>query len=112
MESSDVDFSKKQKEIIDIYCYEMKIGDIEYDEDSFNLNSLLKTIKDKESQIIFLLEIMTLVYSDNILHEEDGKILNSMINIFGFEKIYQSYMKEWTKAMLALSEQGRLLLKI
>jgi len=112
MARSDGDFSDKQKEIISTYCYEMGIEDIEYDENSFNLNSLLKTIKNKESQKIFLLEIMALVYSDNILHEEEEKILNDMINIFGFEKNISTLYGEWTKAMLALTEQGKLLLKI
>ena len=73
MARSDGKFSKKQKEIIDIYCYEMKIEDIEYAENSFNLDSLLKSIKNKKSQKIFLLEIMALVYSDNILHQEEKK---------------------------------------
>jgi uncharacterized tellurite resistance protein B-like protein len=112
MARSDGDFSDKQKEIITTYCYEMRIEDIEYDENSFNLNSLLKTIKDKKSQKIFLLEIMALVYSDNILHEEEEKILNSLINIFGFEKNMSILYEEWTKAILALTEQGKLLLKI
>jgi len=112
MARSDGDFSDKQKEIIATYCYEMGIDDIEYDENNFNLDLILKTIKNRESQRIVLLEIMALVYSDNILHEEEEKILNHMIDIFGFDKNISNLYGEWTKAMLALTEQGKLLLKI
>jgi hypothetical protein len=35
-----------------------------------------------------------------------------MIDIFGFEKNMSTLYGEWTKAMLALTEQGKLLLKI
>jgi len=109
---SDGDFSDKQKEIIDTYCYEMNIDDIKYIEGNFDLDSILKSISNKESQKIFLLEIMALVYSDNILHEEEEKILNRMINIFGLDKNTAMLYGEWTKIMLALAEQGKLLLKV
>lgn len=112
MARSDGDFSDKQKEIIATYCYEMEIEDINYDENSFNLDLLLENIKNKKSQKIFLLEIMALVYSDNILHEEEEKVLDRMIDIFDFEKNISVLYGEWTKAMLALTEQGKLLLKI
>ena len=112
MARSDGNFSDKQKEIIATYCYEMNINDIEYIESNFDLDLLLKSISNKESQKIFLLEIMALVYSDNILHEEEEKILNRMITIFGLDKNIAMLYGEWTKAMLALAEQGKLLLKV
>ena len=112
MAVSDGDFSEKQKEIITTYCYEMEIRDINYDENSFNLDLLLESIKNKESQKIFLLEIMALIYSDNILHEEEEKVIDRMIDIFGFEKNISILYGEWAKAMLALTEQGKSLLKI
>jgi len=112
MARGDGDFSDKQKEIIATYCYEMDIDDIEYDENSFNLDLILGSIHNKESQKIFLLEIMALIYSDNILHEEEEKIQNRMITIFGLDKNTAILYGEWTKAILALTEQGKLLLKI
>ncbi len=57
MARSDGDFSDKQKEIIETYCYEMGINDIDYDENSFSINVILDSIDNKTSQKIFLLEI-------------------------------------------------------
>jgi len=109
---SDGDFSEKQKEIINTYCYEMNIDDIEFDENNFNIDLVLKSIKNKKSQKIVLLEVMALVYSDNILHPEEEKVINLMLDIFGIEKNVASLYGEWTKAIMALSEQGKLLIEI
>ncbi len=55
---------------------------------------------------------MALVYSDNILHKEEEKIVNKMITKFGLDKNITMLYEEWTKSILALTEQGKILLKI
>ena len=97
MERTDRDFADKEHEILSIYCFEIEIEEIRYSVNSFNLDSLLETIKNKESQRMIILEIISLVYSDNILHKEKEKILNCMIDIFGLEKKYKSYLERGLK---------------
>lgn len=108
---SDGDFSENEKNTILTYCLEMQIEDIHYNEDSFDLNSNLSKIKSKESQKIFLLEIMALIYSDG-LHEEEEKILNIIIETYNIDKTLLSLYAEWTKSILAISNQGQLLIKL
>ena len=109
---SDNNFSKKQKNIISIYCFEMEINDINYDEDKFILNDTLIKFKTNKTKKIVLLEIMALVYSDSIIHEEEQKIIDTMLDIFGFSQILANIFLEWTKTILAVSEQGKLLIEL
>ena len=109
---SDNDFSNEQKSIIETYCIEMTIEDIEYNKDLFNLETLLAKVKEKESQKIILLEIMALVYSGNYLHIEEKKVINKMIDIFGLNPSLAIVYGEWAKSILALSIQGQALIKL
>ena len=109
---SDGDFSEKQHEIISTYCFEMQIADTEYNENEFDLDTILKMFDTSKSQKIVLLEIMALVYSDNILHQEEKKIIDKMLELFGLNEVIATVYSEWTKAILAIAEQGKALIEI
>jgi len=109
---SDNDFSNDQKDIITKYCAEMGIEDIKYKEKKFDINKTLSKIKSPESQKIVLLEIMALVYSDNILHKEEEKILKTMTKKFGLSSSLSIVYGEWAKAILALYIQGEALIEL
>jgi len=109
---SDNDFSDKQKEIIAIYCLEMQIEDIDYSEESYNLDTTLSKFTNSTNQKIALLEVMALVYSDNILHEEEKKILDTMIEKFNLNPILVDIYAEWTKSILAITAQGQALIEL
>lgn len=109
---SDGDFSEKQQEIISTYCFEMQIADTEYNENEFDLDTVLKMFDTSKSQKIVLLEIMALVYSDNILHQEEKKIIDRMLELFGLNEAIATVYSEWTKAILAIAEQGKALIEI
>ncbi len=109
---SDNDFSQVQKSIIATYCMEMQIDNIEYSEKKFDLNKTLSKIKSQKSQKIVLLEVMALVYSDNILHKEEKKVLDVMISKFKLSKALSSVYAEWSKSILALSTQGQALIDL
>jgi len=109
---SDGDFSHKQKEIILTYCFEMQIDNINYSDDKFNLQKVLSKFKTNKSKKIVLLEIMALIYSDNIVHKEEQKIIDRMLEYFGLSKALANLYLEWTKTILAVSEQGKLLIEI
>jgi len=109
---SDNDFSNLQKEIISGYCVEMQISDIEYDKKDFNLDTTLNKVNSSQSQKIILLEIMALIYSDDILHEEERKILNIIIDRFELNHAIADVYTQWSKSILALTIQGEALLHI
>lgn len=109
---SDNDFSDLQKIIINEYCAEMRIDDIDYKNSDFNLESTLNKINEIQSQRIVLLEVMALIYSDDILHNEEKKILDKMIEKFGLNPILADVYKQWSKAILSLTVQGEALLNI
>jgi uncharacterized tellurite resistance protein B-like protein len=110
--TSDNDFSIEEKEIINVYCAEMQINDIDFDKSNFNLDLTLLEIESSESQKIVLLEIMALVYADNILHQSEEDVLEKMVNKFNLNSKLTSVYAEWTKAILALTKQGVSLIEL
>ena len=112
MARSNNNFDSIQKNIINGYCMEMQIKDIEYDAKKFNLGKELSKIKSKKTKKIILLEIMALVYSNNKIDSEEQEILDFIIKQFNIKKVLINIYGEWTKAILALSIQGESLLDL
>jgi len=109
---SDGDFSDKQKEIISTYCFEMNIDDIDYNAEKFDLNYTLSKFLSEKSKKIVLLEVMALIYSDEYIHLEEQKIIDIMLEKFELNNTISNIYLEWTKTILAVSEQGKLLLEL
>jgi len=109
---SDGDFSEKQNEIISTYCFEMQVDDISYEEKQFDLKNILNNFTTDKSKKIAMLEIMALIYSDNIVHEEEQKLIDAILETFGFSKLVAHLYLEWTKTILSVSEQGKLLIEL
>ncbi len=109
---SDNDFSKSEENIINEYCMEMQIDNIDFDENTFDIDNTLSKIKDNKSQKIVLLEVMALIYSDNYLHIEEKKVLDTIIEKFGLNKALSIVYAEWAKSILALYIQGNALIEL
>ena len=109
---SDNDFSDKQKEIIATYCLEMQINDIQYNENDYNLDTTLSKFTNNTNQKIILLEVMALVYSNNMLHQEEKKILDSIIKKFNLNPVLTDVYGEWTKSILSITAQGEGLIEL
>jgi len=107
----DGNFSGNEHNIIAIYCFEMQIEDIGYSDTNFNLNTILEEFRSEEHIKIVLLEIMALIYSDG-LHHEEQKILNVIIDKFNINKELVVVYAEWSKAILSISNQGQALIKL
>ena len=90
----------------------MQVEDIEYKEKDFVLEITLNKINSTQSQKIILLEVMALIYSDNILHDEEKKILDKMAEKFGISGAILDVYTQWSKSILALTSQGEALLHI
>ena len=91
---------------------EMQINDIKYDQKKFNLKKVLNKFKSKSSQKIALLEVMALVYSDDILHSEEKKVLELMIKNFKLKESLAVIYSQWSKSILALYIQGQALIDL
>lgn len=109
---SDNDFSLSQKDIINNYCIEMQIENIDFDEKSFDIYNTLGKVTNKKSQKIVLLEILALIYSDNFLHEEERKVLEKIIEEFNLNYHLSTVYGEWAKQVLSLYIQGNALIEL
>ncbi|HZF71239.1 hypothetical protein [Sulfuricurvum sp.] len=108
----DNDFLDIEKEMIRAYCTEMQINDIDYNENQFDIDDTLAKIQDTQSRRIVTLEIMAIIYADNILHEEEQKVIEIMLEKFGLNHHWSTVYSEWTKAILALYAQGNALIEL
>jgi hypothetical protein len=55
---------------------------------------------------------MILIYSDNIMHEEEEKIVDEMIEYFELKKSLSIVYSQWSKSILALYTQGQALIDL
>ena len=106
---SDNDFSDAEENMIAIYCLEMEIENINFDDTKFNLESTLSKFETEESRKIALLEIMALIYSDG-LEDEEQKVIDSMVNIFNLTNELSHEYAKWTQSILKVSAQGHKLI--
>lgn len=109
---SDNTFSLTEKDIINNYCIEMQIENIDFDEKSFDIYNTLGKVTNKKSQKIVLLEILALIYSDNFLHEEERKVLEKIIEEFNLNYHLATVYGEWAKSVLSLYIQGNALIEL
>ena len=56
--------------------------------------------------------MMALIYSDNLLHDEEKKVLNKMLKKFKISQSLTVAYGGWTKSMLALYAQGEALIDL
>ena len=109
---SDNNFSVSEEDIINNYCVEMQIENIEFNVNKFDIYNTIGKIKNKKSQKIVLLEIMALIYSDNFLHEEERKVLEKILEEFNLNYHLATVYGEWAKAILSLYIQGNALIEL
>ena len=109
---SDSDFSISEEDIINNYCLEMQIENIDFDKSNFDLYNTLGKIKGARSQKIVLLEIMALIYSDNFLHEEERKVLEKILEEFNLSYQLATVYGEWAKVVLSMYVQGNALIEL
>jgi uncharacterized tellurite resistance protein B-like protein len=109
---SDKSFSDIQKSLIYDYAKEMDIDNIEFNENTFDLNDCIKTITDKESQKIILMEILAIVYTDNIMHPAEKDIIDTLVDVWNINSSLVVVYGEWAKSLLSLHIQGDALLEL
>ena len=109
---SNHNFSKQEKDIIEKYCMEMQMDNIDFDKSNFDLSTTLAKIDNKTSQKIVLLEIMALIYADNVIDEAEEMIIDQMIDSFRVNEAYKVIFASWSKSILNLYIQGEAFLSL
>lgn len=107
----DGEFDLEEKNVIDEYCAEMGLDDIDMDLENFNLEDTLKEIKSPQSQKITLLELMVLIHSDDKLHRFENKVITDIAMFFNIPSHYIDIYSQWGKMASALFLQGELFIK-
>lgn len=109
---SDGNFCEEEESIIKTYCYEMQINNIDYSEEDFDIERVLSVFVNDSSQKVLLLELMALVYSDEMVTYQETEIINIICKCFDINDLTMKMYAEWTKTILAIAAQGQLLLEI
>lgn len=109
---SDESFSDMQKELIENYASEMDIDNINFNKNDFVLESALKKVQNKDYQKIILIEILAIVYSDNIMHPAEKDIIDTIVDTWNLNSSLVTVYGEWSKSLLSLQIQGEALLEV
>lgn len=102
----DGEYSPKEREIIDEYCIEMGIENIEFKRECFVLEENLKIYTSIRSQRIIVLALMVLVHSDDKFGIHEYKTLDKIARIFAIGEKELHLFSMWGKAGSALFEQA------
>jgi len=102
----------KQKELIGNYASEMDINNIDFNKKNFVLENELKKVQNKDYQKIILIEILAIVYSDNIMHPAEKEIIDAIVDTWSLNSSLVTVYGEWSKSLLSLQIQGEALLEV
>jgi len=109
---SDDSFSDMQKMLIGGYLKEMSIPDVEYNKATFSVAECIKNITDKEYQKIILIEILAIVYTDNLMHPAEKEIIDTIVDTWSINSSLVVVYGEWSRSLLSLYIQGEALLEL
>ncbi|MDW1821581.1 TerB family tellurite resistance protein [Vibrio sp. Vb1018] len=109
---ADNQVSKEEDLVITKYCMEMQMDDVSYDVTSFDLGETLNCFESDGNRKIALLEIMALIYADNILSVEEQSLIDQMIEHFELNPNLAIVYREWAKSILSLFVQGEALIHL
>jgi len=102
----DGEYGLKEREIIDEYCTEMGIENIDIDLKHFVLEEILMTFRTSRSQRIILLALMVLVHVDDKFGLNEYKIMDKIAQQFNLAEKEIDLFSMWGKMGSALYEQA------
>jgi glycerol-3-phosphate responsive antiterminator len=94
------------------YCREMKISDVNFILDEYDLEKSLLAIENRQTKKIFILEVMALIYSDEIYHIKEDEVLKRMLEIFKLDPNLLVIYNQWAKNAISLQLQGEALINL
>ena len=108
---SDDEVSAEEGLIIAQYCFEMGTPDVEYNAAEFDLDVLLKSFDENHRNIV-LLELTALAYADGKVSEEEGKVIDRVVDHFHIRTPVVTIIREWAKNVMSLYLQGEALIDL
>lgn len=101
---TDGTYSQKEEELIDEYCFEMGIDNIEFKDDK--LENILKEFKSQKSKKIALMELMILAHIDDTFNLYEHKTVQIIAQSFDIKQEHILFYSTWGKAVAALRSQA------
>lgn len=102
----DGEYGPKEQEIIEEYCTEMGIENIELSQEHFSYEDNLAIFTSKKSQRIIMLSLMVLIHIDDKFGIYEHKIISKIADYFDIEEKELHLFSMWGKAGSALYEQA------
>lgn len=105
----DGEYSLKERNVINEYCMEMGIDNVEINQEQFILEDNLAIFTTKASQKIAMLSLMVLIHIDHKFGIYEHKTMAQIALKFEFEEKQLQYFSMWGKAASAMYEQALML---
>lgn len=102
----DGEYGPKEREVVEEYCTEMGIENIEIDMKNFVLEDILAIFRTPKSQKITLLALMVLVHVDDKFGIYEHKIIDKIAHQFNLSEQDVHLFSMWGKMGSALYEQA------
>ena len=102
----DGEYGPKEREIIEEYCMEMGIENVELSQEHIILEETLSTFSTPKSRRIALLGLMVLVHIDDKFGIYEHKSIDKIAHIFDVSEKELHLFSMWGKAGSALYEQA------
>lgn len=109
---ADSSYVEIQEELINKYLQEMNITNIEFEKDESLLQEYIKRVTNKEYQKIILIELLGIVYNDNVMTSIEKEIIDTIVDIWNINSSLVVVYGEWSKNLLSLYVQGEALLEL
>lgn len=102
----DGEYGPKEREIVEEYCTEMGIENMDIDVKNFVLEDILAIFKSAQSQRIALLALMVLVHVDDKFGIYEHKVIDKIAHQFNLSEQEVHLFSMWGKMGSALYEQA------
>lgn len=108
----DGEYGNREQDVIDEYCVEMGIDKPKvFNEDDFDLDSILKQFKSTKSKKIVILELMILIHIDDKFDRKEHELIDKIVEYFNINEKDLKYYSYWGKAVSSFYEQGKLFIE-
>ena len=109
---ADSSFVEIEEVLINKYLQEMNITNIKFEKDESLLQEYIKRVTNKEYQKIILIELLGIVYNDNVMTSIEKEIIDTIVDIWNMNSSLVVVYAEWSKSLLSLYVQGEALLEL
>ncbi len=103
--NSDDEFCDNERIIINSYCNEMGIRDIEFDKNEL-IDIIAYQFKTDQSRRIVIFELMNIINANGEFKDNERAIIDVLLKEFNIEEKFLNDVKQWSDSMSHLVEQG------